>query len=425
MGHIATESRSYHLLQQRLDRNITGAPYAPVFISILKLLFSEEEADLARRIPLRPTPLPKLARKLGIPEADLADKLGRMAERGLVFDAEHNGRRYVVLAPVVIGFFEFIFMRSRDDLPLAELARLFEEYMMQDDRFAHSVFEGSTQLGRSLVREEALPTGDYSEILDWERATRIIEQSSAAAVSLCACRHKASHLGKACGHDQLTCLTLNNGAETLIKNGFASRVSTEKALEIIHNCKQAGLAQIADNVRYGVGYICNCCGCCCGMIQAMKTFSMRGAVVSSNWLAAIETQRCRSCGACASACPVGAISVSSNQLPGHAARQVSVDKDLCLGCGVCHTSCRFSAIFMKPRPKRVFTPETTFDKFVAMAVERGKLANLIFDDPDKLSHRALGRIAQWLERSSPIQRLLANESVKSTFIQTLTSYAKR
>jgi len=58
---------------------------------------------------------------------------------------------------VVIGFFEFTFMRARDDMPMAELAHLFHEYMSSDDRFARAVFPGKTQLGRSLIHEEALP----------------------------------------------------------------------------------------------------------------------------------------------------------------------------------------------------------------------------------------------------------------------------
>lgn len=425
MGHILSEDRSYHLLQQRLDRNITGAPYSPVFIKILKLLFSEEEAELARQIPVRPTPLAKLARKLNLAEQQLLEKISRMAERGLVFDAEHKGQRYIVLAPVVIGFFEFIFMRSRDDLPLAELARLFDEYMMQDDRFAHAVFEGTTQLGRALVQEEALPAGNYSEVLDWEQATRIIQTASTAAVSLCACRHKASHLGKACGNEQLTCLTLNNGAEALIKNGFATRIDQSQALNILENCKRAGLAQIADNVRYGVGYICNCCGCCCGMIQAMKTFTIHTAVVSSNWIMAIDRTSCKACGICARVCPVGAITITEYRANGTVARLAAVAEDICLGCGVCHSSCRLGAITMKARSKRVFTPETTFDKFAAMAIERGKLANLIFDDPDKMSHRALGRIFQAIEKSATLRNMMANETMKSIFLSAITRSAKQ
>ncbi len=68
---------------------------------------------------------------------------------------------------MVIGFFEFTFMRTQPDLPMKELARLFEDYFYESDRFAASHFHGKTQLFRSFVREEALPADDATEILDW------------------------------------------------------------------------------------------------------------------------------------------------------------------------------------------------------------------------------------------------------------------
>ena len=37
MGHFTNPDREYRLLQQRLDRNITGAPDSPVFMQILKM----------------------------------------------------------------------------------------------------------------------------------------------------------------------------------------------------------------------------------------------------------------------------------------------------------------------------------------------------------------------------------------------------
>jgi hypothetical protein len=165
MGHITNPDREYRLLQQRLDRNVTGAPESPTLMKILRILFSPEEVELARRIPSQPTSLDALSRKLDIPRDQLGGKMTEMAQRGVVIDFEHNGQRYFALPPVVIGFFEFTFMRTRDDLPMGELARLFEEYMREDDRFARSVFRGQTQIGRSLVREEALPEGDHTEIL--------------------------------------------------------------------------------------------------------------------------------------------------------------------------------------------------------------------------------------------------------------------
>jgi hypothetical protein len=56
---------------------------------------------------------------------------------------------------------------------------------------------------------------------------------------------------------------------------------------------------------------------------------------------------------------------------------------------------------MKPRPQRVLTPENVFHKTVRMAIERGKLADLLFEDPERLSHRALGGILRVLEKTPP------------------------
>jgi hypothetical protein len=123
MGHLVNPDREYRLLQRRLDRNVTGAPASPAFTKILELLFSPEDAHIARRIPSQPISLGALSRKLSVPQDELADKITDMARRGLVIDMEIKGKRYLFLAPVVIGFFEFTFMRAREDMPMAELAR--------------------------------------------------------------------------------------------------------------------------------------------------------------------------------------------------------------------------------------------------------------------------------------------------------------
>lgn len=421
MGHIVNNGREYRLLQQRLDYNITGAPYAPVFIEILKILFTPEEAHIARQIPLRPTRLSIVAGKLNTTAEELYDKILSMAERGLVFDFEHKGQTYIVLAPVVIGFFEFIFMRTRDNLPLRELAELFEEYMTKDDRFARNVFEGSTQLGRTLIHEQALPADNYSEVLDWEKASAIATSAKSIGLSLCTCRHKASHLGKSCNAPLETCLTMGRSADILIKKGMAISITNDKALRIIEDCKNMGLVQIADNVQRDVGFICNCCSCCCEFIQAIKRFDLRNSVITSNWLAAINNNKCQNCRACIRSCPVGALHTHDGTQNG----KPICDETLCLGCGVCLTACRFGSITMIPRQQRVIVPETTYDRIITMAIERGKLSNLVLDDPSKISHRALGRMIGVIERSSPVKALMAVKPIKSVFLTTIVSRIKK
>jgi formate hydrogenlyase subunit 6/NADH:ubiquinone oxidoreductase subunit I len=408
----------YRLLQRKFDRHVTGAPASPVLLRILKLLYSGEDAALAANVPIRPVTLEALSGRLALPPETLDERLTGLARRGLVIDFMSGGKRYFSLPPVVIGFFEFTFMRARDDLPMAELARLFDRYMKEDDRFARSVFRGRTQLGRSLVREESLPEGDHSEILDWERASAIVGGAKTVGLSLCACRHKAGHLEKACGRPVETCLSFDFAAETLIRSGMARPIPVPEAFGILERCKESGMAQTGDNVKRNVSYICNCCGCCCGMMEAIRLFRIHPAIVTSNWIAKVDPAKCRGCGKCAEACPVGIIAMKDRGEGKGRKRLAEPDRAACLGCGVCHSACRTGALRMAGRERKVLVPETAFDRIVSMAVERGKLAGLLFEDPEKLSHRALGRMLGILERSLPVKAALAVEPLRSVFLKT-------
>jgi hypothetical protein len=82
MGHVVNHPKSYRLLQQRLDRQVTGAPDSPALQQILRILFKPEEAALACAIPTGFLALPKLARKVDMEIAALDAMVTTMAERG-------------------------------------------------------------------------------------------------------------------------------------------------------------------------------------------------------------------------------------------------------------------------------------------------------------------------------------------------------
>jgi formate hydrogenlyase subunit 6/NADH:ubiquinone oxidoreductase subunit I len=125
------------------------------------------------------------------------------------------------------------------------------------------------------------------------------------------------------------------------------------------------------------------------------------------------------------ACPVEAIDLApKDQRPKDGKRAVH-DDSLCLGCGVCYSACRFGGITMKPRKQRVYTPETVFDRFVSMAIERGKLVHLLFDAPERLTHRALGRVLAVLEKSPPFKAAMAIKPLRSVFLNAMVKGAKK
>jgi NAD-dependent dihydropyrimidine dehydrogenase PreA subunit len=419
----APDVEPYEGLRQRLDRMPTGAPDRPELRRILRLLFSAEEAELAAQLPSLIS-VRRLAERLGRDRDELDATLTSMAARGLVLDLEHRGERWVSLAPVVIGFFEFTFMRARDDAPMEELARLFHTYLFDDPEhtFAEAVFRGSVQIGRSLVREEALPQRPPSEVLDWERATSIVGEASTVAVALCPCREHARLLGTACDAPLRTCLSLGGAAEALVRADLAERVTNAEGLEILARAKAAGLAQTADNVQRDVAYICNCCGCCCGMMQAIRSAGLHDAIVPSNWVADAELSECRGClHGCVDACPADAIERIDSQGQGRRKYWAVVDPERCLGCGVCVDACRFDVRRVVPRAERSYTPQDTLERMIAMAVERGKLGDLLLDTIDGAGPAAVARLLQHLERSSVGTALRAVEPLRSVFLRALVA----
>jgi Pyruvate/2-oxoacid:ferredoxin oxidoreductase delta subunit len=413
--------REYRLLQERLNRNVTGAPDSPAMRRVLRLLFSPEDAHVARQLP-QVISLPDLAERLEVEIVELDRHVTSMAHRGLVLDFERRGTRYVMAAPVVIGFFEFTFMRERSDAPMEEYAEAFEE-LFDDESFARSVFGASTQIGRSFVREEAVPA--EVEILDWERATNAVRSADAVAVSLCPCRSDARLRGDGCDAPIRTCLSFGSAARMLARSGIAETITPDQAMGILEEAKAAGLAQTGDNVREDVSYVCNCCGCCCGMMRAVKQYHIYDGIVPSNFIATVDHSLCRGCTKCAKACPADAIDIVPTHGRGPRRNWAVIDPERCLGCGVCDDVCRWDARSMEPRTNPSYIPADTMERVALMAIERGKLGDLLFDNVgSRLGHVAASAL-RVIERMPPWQAAMANDTIRSTFVSTLLGQVRK
>ena len=153
------------------------------------------------------------------------------------------------------------------------------------------------------------------------------------------------------------------------------------------------------------------------MIAAQR-FGHEHPVHTSNFIACVESN-CSGCGLCLNVCPVKVIQLETKYSHGGGQKKAVIDSELCLGCGVCARSCRINALTMQPRKKRVITPVNSTHKSVLMAIERGKLQNLIFDNQVLWSHRALAAMFGVILRLPPVKRVLACEQVGSRYLGTL------
>lgn len=421
MAHHTLKS-GYARLAERLNQFPQGAPPTGLLYAILRQLMSEREAELLSRLPIRPFTLETAVRLLGLPQAEAAKVLDELASRAILLDMMgEDGERTYVLPPPMAGFFEFSLMRVRGDIDQKVLAELFYEYLtVEGDFMAALLGDGQTQVGRAFVHEPALSAENALEVLDYERASYIVESATHIAVGLCYCRHKMQHLGRACQAPMEICLTFGGCAESLIRHGHARRVDKEEGLDLLREAWESNLVQFGENAREGVSFICNCCGCCCEAMIAARRFAVLQPINTTNFLPVVDTAVCNGCGRCVNACPVEAmVLVSANDPLRPKAKKAVVNEEVCLGCAVCTRACPTRSISLRSRPRRVITPANGAHRIVAMAIERGKLQNLIFDQQALTSHRAMAAILGAILRLPPLQRAMASEQFKSRYLEAL------
>ncbi|MGL5542921.1 MAG: 4Fe-4S dicluster-binding protein [Fusobacteriaceae bacterium] len=414
MSHM-TARNAYKSLEERLNNFPQGAPPSETLYKILKILFSEKEAELVSQLPIKPFTAKKAAEIWGIPETEAIVVLEELASRAVLLDILYKGVRKYVLPPPMAGFFEFSIMRTNGKLDQQALSELFYQYLNVEEEFVRKLLiEGETKMGRVLANEYALSLGrdsDPIQILDWEKATYHIEQAKHIGVSMCYCRHKMQHIGKACKAPMEICMTFGNVADSLIRHGHARRIDADECKKLLQEAYDNNLVQCAENVRDEIAFICNCCGCCCEFLMAAKKYGALHSIATSNFIPKVKDENCIKCKKCVRICPINAISFSENS--------VKIDEEICIGCGVCGRNCPVEAIILEEREKKIIPPLSTAHRVVLMAIERGKLAQLIFDNKALYSHRVMGTILGSILKLPLSQRILANNQVKSKYLGAL------
>ena len=362
----------YRQLQKHLDKAPVGYPATEsgVELRLLKHLFTEEEAQIALNLSVLPEPVEKIHKRfkkgqLSIDE--LETRLNTMAEKGSIMGARKSKQdptKVYSKIPLAVGMFEF-----QVDRITKELAKDFFEY--EEEAFAEEVLDVDTRQMRTIpVNVKIEPqflVGNYDNI------TEIIKNSSGPfAVMNCICRQAKDTLNEPCKQTDIreTCLTFENAARYMMERGVARELTRQETLKMLTRAKKEGMVVQPEN-NQKPSFICLCCGCCCGILQAAKKFDKPAEFFHTNFFAEINAETCEACEDCQNICQMEAIERVNSHM------QVKLDR--CIGCGLCIPVCSTKSTRLLKKEKEFVPPKDTQDMYKKIAFKKyGLLGTLKF-----------------------------------------------
>jgi ferredoxin/DNA-binding MarR family transcriptional regulator len=324
----------YDGLVKRLNQFPSGAPDKPELREILKILFTEEEAKLGAVLSLQPfrEPVEVIAERVGKDKEEVEKMLDKMAEKGLVYVAPKKGKKCYALLPMVPGIFELQFMKGGTSEREKKLAKLFNDYYMSG--WGKEGWSFKVPFARAIPIQEHIPSN--ATVQPYDQVKHLIENATDMALSYCFCRHEHELLDKSCGRPKDVCMLFGPFVEYAVSHGFAWRATKEEMLAALERAEEAGLIHVSDNIQEKINFICNCCGCCCGILGTITKLGIKDGVARSSYILKIDWDACNNCGACAKRCTMGALTTEGKGKE----KKLIFDESICLGCGVCIRACK-------------------------------------------------------------------------------------
>lgn len=331
----------YDKLADHLNNMPVGAPKAPELFEILKTLFTEEEAELAIKLPFLPMTLDALADRTGIAESELKPVIEKMLGKGTIFEVPDADEPLYRLLPTVVGFSETPFWAGKASSDTEKLSVLWRSYARK--AFYHEVGGLSdTPLTRVIAVQEAID--DDRKVAPYEKLVERVKETDFQAVAHCPCRLMRKHAGEGdCDHFTENCLHFGSLGRYIVAQGMGREINQEETFDILKRSNEEGMVHITGNYQEKIETICNCCADACIFLTGLMQQGEKNMFARSNVISEVNQETCVECSACADRCPVDAISMDDGA--------AAVDGSKCIGCGVCYPSCPSESISLTVRPE--------------------------------------------------------------------------
>ncbi len=373
----------YRLLAIKFNISHMPVPISDSLIELMKDFYSPEEAKLLTFMPILPSSAKTIARTQFKSIKSVEKLLMDMVARGLLVEFTQKGVQKFQMAPFVPGIVEMQLMKGEDTPESKRTAQIIHDSSLEmHDEFLDRLEKMKTSFARVIpVNKSVIPSND---ILKYEDARYLINSSKKFAISHCYCRTDKYLRGeKGCKAPREICMSLDFAADFLTRSNIAKEVDLKTILEKLDLAEKHNLVHTVDNSKTGLTFMCNCCGCCCGLLGASTKSDKKAAVVTSSYIVEWNDKKCTDCGKCAKACQVNALSLIN---------KVTVfSEKRCIGCGECIETCKEGALRLVPRDGWD-EPKDTFGEMVSDMMARRISSGLMLPIKKMPGHKLFANI---------------------------------
>lgn len=350
----------YRQLQERLDLYSMGFPptESGIEIKILTYLFTQPDAKLFLALsPALETP-GIIADRLQAPLEETAARLEQMAQKGLLFRLKKGNTKKYGAIPFVHGLFEFQVKNLTPDL-----AKMVGDYF--DEAFDRAMQQNAAHFLRVIPVNKSIDLAHH--VASYEDAVQILKSKDQIVVAECICRKRTQVMDQGCGKTLEACFMFGSMGQYYLDKQMGRQIPIEQAIEILNDCREAGLVTQPATAQNPTG-MCNCCGDCCGVLGAINKHPAPASIVFSNHTIHIANQECIGCELCLERCQMNALALNAEGA-------IEVIKDRCIGCGLCVTTCPVDVLELVDKPDKDLRipPATMGEQMMGMAKSRGIL----------------------------------------------------
>jgi len=275
---------------------------------LLENLLTDDMIEIGLSMKLRkPYSVKDLAKKTGRSIENISKLVEEMAMIGVVEYHRINGEEKVLLPVFAPGSMELMVMNKELVETHPEISKSFADYVENLSKGYAKYFPKGHGLVITLPVQKAIDAEpkriDIEEVSYW-----VEKYAPSLSVTGCQCRRSARIRGDI-GEDLEGewCIQLGEFAESCIKTKRSRRITKEEAYDILKRAEEMGYVHEVTNIDGPKKslFICNCHPEACLAFRTARLVDTPN-MMRSNFVAAVDKDKCVACGQCMEVCPMNA-----------------------------------------------------------------------------------------------------------------------